>query len=206
MYIPPHFRAPDHAAVCDFIDAHSFAVIVSREAAQWDAAHVPLLLQRQAGAQGHLIGHLARANPLWHAMAGAEVLAIFSGPHAYISPTWYEAAGVVPTWNYLAAHAVGHCQIIEDEQQALAILRDTVQFYEQPQPQPWSFAPDADHIKKLVRHIVPFRIEISRLEAKWKLSQNHPAERRAKVAQQLATSNDPGEREIGRLMAEGLPG
>jgi len=205
MYVPSHFRGPDHAAVCDFIEAHSFAVVVSRQADEWNATHVPLLLHRHTGTHGQLIGHLARANPQWREMADAEVLVIFNGPHAYISPSWYEAEEVVPTWNYLAVHAVGRCSIIDDEQAAFDILRETVQFYEQPRAEPWSFGTVAPYIKKLLRQIVPFRIDIARLDAKWKLSQNHPAERRAKVARQLATSADTGEREIGRLMAEGLP-
>lgn len=209
MYIPATFQGPDQTAVFDFIQSHSFSILVSGKDAELKdaglcATHLPLLLRRDVGPHGQLVGHMARANPHWRDMGGREVLVVFPGPHTYISPSWYDDSEVVPTWNYLAVHATGRCEIIDDEPTTRQVVADYVEFYEQSQPQPWQFDANADYVSKLLKQIVAFRIDITRLEAKWKLSQNHSAERRANVAQQLATSSDPEAREIGRLMRETL--
>jgi transcriptional regulator len=204
MYIPASFQGPAQSAVFDFIEAHSFGILVSGQDAQLCGTHLPLLLRRDVGPHGQLVGHMARANPHWRTLAGAEVLIVFPGPHTYISPSWYQEANAVPTWNYLAVHAAGRCEIIDDEQATRKIVTDYVNFYERSQPQPWRLDSDADYVTKLLQQIVAFHVDIVRLEAKWKLSQNHSVERREKVAQQLAQSSDPEAREIGRLMRETL--
>jgi transcriptional regulator len=204
MYVPSFFQGPAQPAVFDFIESHSFGLVISGTGGELCATHLPLLLRRDVGPHGQLVGHMARANPHWRQMAGAEVLAIFSGPHAYISPSWYEAVDVVPTWNYLAVHAAGRCEILDDEQAAIQVVADYVSFYEQSMPRPWQLDATTSYNKKLVKQIVAFRVDITRLEAKWKLSQNHPAERREKVANHLDESPDPEAREIGRLMRESL--
>jgi transcriptional regulator len=204
MYVPASFRGPDQAAVFDFIEVHSFGILVSGQNNELSATHLPLLLRRDVGPHGQFVGHLARANPQWRVMAGSEVLVIFPGPHAYISPTWYEKAEVVPTWNYLAVHATGRCEIIDDESVALEIVTDYVDYYERSQPVPWRLDGKASYVGKLLKQIVAFRVDITRLEAKWKLNQNEPVEQREKVARQLLQSSDSEEREIGRLMSEML--
>jgi transcriptional regulator len=202
MYIPNHFREADPARLFDFIERHSFAVLVSPTDETLEASHVPLLLDRQAGPQGTLFGHFARANSHWQQARG-ETLALFSGPHAYISPTWYEAAHVVPTWNYVAVHAYGRLEIVDDRERLLTTLQQTVDLYERAMPRPWSFDPSDDFIHKLAGQVVGFRIEITRLEGKWKLSQNHPVERREKVARALS-EGDESAREIAALMRASL--
>ena len=107
MYIPAAFVESDPTALHGFIEQHSFGLLVSQLDGQPFASHLPFLLDRAAGTQGTLIGHMARANPQWRQSDGQTALVIFSGPHAYISPTWYEADQVVPTWNYAAVHAYG---------------------------------------------------------------------------------------------------
>src|SRR5438874_6033211 len=104
MYIPHAFAETDRTRLHDFIEQHSFGLLVSQFDGQPFASHLPFLLERTAGPKGCLIGHMARANPQWQQLGGQSGLAIFSGPHVYVSPTWYESEQVVPTWNYVAVH------------------------------------------------------------------------------------------------------
>src|SRR4051794_35885289 len=114
MYVPAHFEQTDLATLHAFIEDHSFGLLTSMLDGRLFASHLPFLLDRQAGPFGSLLGHVAKANPQWRQLAGQEVFVVFSGPHAYVSPTWYEAEHVVPTWNYVAVHAYGRCRLIED--------------------------------------------------------------------------------------------
>ncbi len=205
MYIPSHFQQSDPAVLHEFIERHSFGLLISVLDEGLFATHIPFLLQRTAGASGHLVGHLARANPQWRELEGRDVLAVFSGPHAYVSPAWYEAQNVVPTWNYLAVHAQGPCRLIEDEDELAQLLCHTVGFYEQAMPNPWTIDPQSDFFRKVQRQVVGFRVEIRNLEGKWKLNQNHPLERRARAAGRLAEQPNPDAREIARLIQAQLP-
>jgi transcriptional regulator len=202
MYVPSAFQQTDRAKLHEFIEANSFGLLVSTHEGRPFAAHLPFLLERDAGPHGRLVGHVARANPQWRDLAGQEVLAIFSGPHAYVSPTWYEAENVVPTWNYVAVHAYGRCELVEDPEELTPILKAYVATYERSMPNPWTLDTAGDYFRKMVRAVVGFRLEINRLEGKWKLNQNHPQERREKVVRVLERSADPDAREIARLMTE----
>jgi transcriptional regulator len=202
MYIPAHFAVTDKARLHDFIEAHAFGLLVSTEGGVPVATHLPFLLERDAGPHGTLVAHLARGNPQWHDLDGREVLVVFSGPHAYISPSWYESEHVVPTWNYTAVHAYGTCQLVHEPDEVASILTATVNTFERNLPVPWTLDAGSEFIGRLARGIVGFRIAISRIEGKWKLNQNHPPERREKVMRVLAASDDPDAREIARLMQE----
>ena len=201
MYLPQSFAENDLGRLHAAIEAYSFATLVSGADAELEASHLPLLLDRNEGSRGTLVGHMARANGQWRAAAGRRVLAIFAGPHAYISPAWYEAEEVVPTWNYVAVHACGTLVTIEDPQELRAIVARTVRCYESPRREPWPFDERAPYAERLLAHIIGFRIPIERLEGKWKLSQNHPADRRRKVAQALAGSPRDDDRAIASLMS-----
>jgi transcriptional regulator len=205
MYIPTSFVEPDLTTLHDFIERHSFGLLVSQVEGMPFATHLPFLLDRAVGTQGMLIGHMARANPQWRDTAQQNALAIFSGPHAYVSPTWYEAEQVVPTWNYVTVHAYGKMQIIEDEVALLDIVRQTVQRYEQAMPRPWSFDPSSIFTKRLLAQIVGFRVEIEKIEGKWKLSQNQPVERREKVVRVLRRQDDESAQSVAALMQATLP-
>jgi transcriptional regulator len=200
MYIPTAFEEKDQGKLHDFIVAHSFGLLFSTQRGEPFASHLPFLLEREAGPHGTLVGHMARANPQWQGLDGRPVLAVFAGPHAYVSPSWYEAEEVVPTWNYVAVHAYGTCRLIEDSDAVKQILAASVPTYERSMPKPWGLDTDTDFFRSRVRAVVGFRIEIGRLEGKWKLNQNHPPERRERVARLLAGSEDEGAREIARLM------
>jgi transcriptional regulator len=202
VYIPTAFAVTDKEKLHRFIEAYSFGLLVSTHDGRPFATHLPFLLERDAGANGCLVGHMARANPQWRDLDGQEVLAIFSGPHTYVSPTWYEADNVVPTWNYVAVHAYGTLRLVEQAGDLTPILVRIVHTYEQCMPRPWPLDTTSDYFCKMVKAIVGFRITVSRLEGKWKLNQNRPSERRDKVIRVLERSANADAREVARLMTE----
>jgi transcriptional regulator len=205
MYVPPHFAQSDPATLHDFIEAHSFGLLVSQVGGVPFASHLPFLLDRPAGPHGTLLGHMARANPHWRELAGQTALAVFSGPHAYVSPTWYEAENVVPTWNYVAVHAYGRAAVVEDRAALLDILRRSVAVYEAGMPRPWAVDDSSPFVGRMLGQIVGFRLEVERLEGKWKLNQNHPADRRRKVADALSERGGDDARAVAAMIRAMLP-
>ncbi|MBA4064988.1 MAG: FMN-binding negative transcriptional regulator [Isosphaera sp.] len=205
MYVPPHFAETDRDTLHAFIERHSFGLLVSDVDGGPFATHLPFLLDRAAGPHGTLVGHVARANPHWTELAGQTALAVFTGPHAYVSPTWYEADNVVPTWNYVAVHARGRAALVEDPGELLDIVRRSVAVYEAGFPNPWSLDPTGPFVDRLLAQIVGFRIEIAGIEGKWKLSQNHPAERREKVIRALEADGGSDAAAVAGLMRATLP-
>jgi transcriptional regulator len=191
VYIPKWFRETDQAALHDLMRANSFATLISQHDGAPYASHVPMLLQADAGPHGTLVGHMARANPQWRDFDPAqEVLTIFQGPHAYVSPSWYETELSVPTWNYAVVHAYGTPCVIEDHTALYDILKTTVAMYEAPFEQPWPFDLPEDFVDKMMRAIVGFAIPITRLEGKYKLSQNRPLEDQQRVVEALYQQGD----------------
>lgn len=203
MYIPKYFAETDPEKLVDFIQANSFGILFSQRNGQAFATHVPFLVQQEAGSNGWLRGHMAKANPHWRELEG-EVLVVFPGPHVYISPAWYEEEKVVPTWNYLAVHVYGQISVIHDEECLLQIVRDTVSFYEADRPAPWRLDTSSEYVHKMLKGIVGFKIEITRLEGKWKLSQNHPVTRQEKVVKALRQLPGQNSGEIADLMEGNL--
>ena len=206
MYLPKHFAETDLGRLHAAIDSYSFATLISGADADLVASHLPLLLDRDEGPFGTLVGHMARGNEQWRSAVGKPVLTIFAGPHAYISPAWYEASEVVPTWNYIAVHAYGQMTTIEDAAELAAIVGRTVRRYESGRENPWQFDERAEYFQRLIPHIVGFRIPIERLEGKWKLNQNHPRERREKVIRALHERGDENALAIAELMRQTLNG
>jgi transcriptional regulator len=204
MYIPSSFRETAPAKLFAFMERHSFAVLVSDADGVPFASHLPVLLDRSAGPHGCLYGHMARANPHWRHAAGKEVLVIFSGPHAYISPTWYESENVVPTWNYVAVHAYGTFHVLEEPVALAEALRDTVAVYEGGMPRPWDIDGQGDVVRRMMPAVTGFRIDLTRLEGKWKLGQNHPHERRERAIRALRGYTDADSRAVADLMEEAL--
>lgn len=204
MYIPAAFAEADMTKLHDFIEQHSFGLLVSQVGGLPFATHLPFILERTTGPQGTLVGHVARANPQWQEIAGQNALTIFSGPHTYFSPTWYEAEQVVPTWNYAAVHSYGRAQIVEDKTDLLKIVQEMVTVYEKSMPQPWSFDGSGTFVDRLLTQIVGFRIEIERIEGKWKLNQNQPVEHRKKVIRALQQRNNENAQAITAMMQEML--
>lgn len=204
MYIPASFAETNVDRLHDFIERNSFGILITPTAAGPVASHLPFLLDRQTGPHGTLTGHIARANPQWKQATSTEVMVIFSGPHAYISPAWYEAELVVPTWNYIAVHAYGKLTWIEDTTALRDIVVASVETYEQPRSQPWTMNAPEDFVEKMLQQIVGFQIAVTRLEGKWKLNQNHPAERREKVIRALTERGDENSRAIAAAMVDSM--
>ena len=197
MYIPTAFAESDTTKLHDFIEQHSFGLLVSQVDDAPFATHLPFLLDRTGNT---LTCHVARANPHWQHVAGQSVLAIFSGPHVYVSPTWYQSEQVVPTWNYAAVHVYGRAQVVEDEDALRKIVQEMVRVYEQSMPKPWSFDGSTTYAKRMLAQIVGIRITIERIEGKFKLNQNQPEERRYKVANALERRSDENSQAIAELM------
>lgn len=162
MYIPPDYVVTDKTKLHTFIHEHSFAVLISNRDGTPIATHLPLLLDKLRGEHGTLLGHVARANEQWRHVSG-EVLAIFHGPHAYLSPTWYAEPGFVPTWDYVAVHAYGTVRLIEDATLAREIIQRIVETFERSMPRPWKPDPP-DRFENLMKGIVAFEIEIMRMQ------------------------------------------
>ncbi len=203
MYVPSAFAESDTNKLHEFMRRYSFAVLTSHGPGGLIASHLPLLIESGEAPHGQLVGHMARANPHWRKVEG-EVMVVFSGPHAYISPAYYEEEGTVPTWNYVAVHAYGTFQVVDDRDGLLAILRKTVGAYESPRAVPWVFDETAGHVETMLKAIVGFRITLTRLEGKWKLNQNHSAERRARVVRALSIQNDDDLKAIAAMVDETL--
>lgn len=191
MYRPQHFNEPRTEVLQELIRQYSFGTLVSHVDGEMMASHLPFLLQGE-GPQGTLLAHVARANPQWSAFRdGQQVLAIFHGPHAYVSPSWYETELSVPTWNYAVVHAYGVPRLIEEVGELRELLREMVGTFEDAFEQPWSLdrLPE-EFLERQMRAIVGFEIPISRLEGKVKMSQNRLAVDRAGAARGL--------RQVGR--------
>jgi transcriptional regulator len=190
MYLHPHFEQQDPAALQALMREHPLAALVTSGPDGLTADHVPLEFDATAGEHGTLVGHVARANPLWQSAAGKPVLAIFRGPQAYVSPSWYPSkAGthkVVPTWNYAVVHAHGVLEAVDDAPWLRELVGRLTDRHEAPRPAPWSVgdAP-ADYVQTMLRAIVGIRIPIERLVGKWKVSQNRSQADREGVAQGL---------------------
>ena len=207
MYLPSAFRQDDLAELHAQMQASPFALLTSAGAAGVQASHLPLLLAPDEGEFGTLYGHFARANPHWRDLQdGAEALAVFSGPDAYISPGWYPAKAehgkVVPTWNYIAVHARGPVELIEEPERLLQIVSRLSDQHESGRERPWAVS-DAprEYIDSMLRAIVGFALPIRRLEGKWKLGQNRSAADQAGVRDGLAASPSPGDRELAARMS-----
>jgi transcriptional regulator len=205
MYVPAAFAETDLTRLHDFIERHSFGLIVSQVDGLPFATHIPILLRRTEGQFGALAGHFARANSQWRQLAGQTALVVFAGPHAYVSPTWYEADNTVPTWNYTAVHAYGRAELIDGGEALLDILKDSVQVYEQGMPRPWTFDGTGAFTERLMGQIVGFRMEIEKVEDKFKLNQNHPAERRQRVIGALQRQGDENSLAVAAMMQVMLP-
>jgi transcriptional regulator len=211
MYVPKHFAEPRVDVLHQLMRAHPLATLVTLTADGLDANHVPLLLLPEPGPFGSLRGHVARANPVWRDLTrdagGSEVLAIFHGPDAYITPSWYaskaETGKVVPTWNYAVAHAHGALRVVDDPAWIRAQMTALTAQGESAFAGPWR--PDdapADYIEKLIGAVVGIEIVIARLSGKWKVSQNQSAANREGVVRGLLASGESDALRMARLVEQ----
>jgi transcriptional regulator len=202
MYQPKLFLETDRERIARLVGANPFATLVSTpDGGAPTADHVPLLLEDERGPQGTLVGHVARANPLWREMqSGRSVLAIFHGPHAYVPSVWYgNPEEHVPTWNYAVVHARAKPRVIESSEAILALLRKMVSLF---QPEGHPLDPPAPLAQELSHAIVAFELEVERWEAKLKLSQNREPDDRARVQARLRTRAQGDDLAVAELMRE----
>lgn len=208
MYTPPHYRIDDPTVLSDFMRAQSFALLITTIDGSPFATHIPLLLKENDGGKAKLLGHIAKGNPQGQAFDGeTEAMAVFWGPHAYISPNWYETEKEkVPTWNYVTVHAYGKPTVIDDSEAIRQGQVDLIDTYESDATGNWSFddMPD-DYAGKMLKGITSFEMPIDRLEGKFKLNQkNSPADRNGAI-DGLKATGDPEAIEVARLMEEFSP-
>jgi transcriptional regulator len=198
LYTPRSFSFEDAREQAAFIDRFGFATLVTGDGADIQVSHLPLLLDR---ARGCLIGHMARPNP--HAvLLGLDLpcVAIFHGPHAYVSPVWYASDAAVPTWNYSVVHVHGRLRAVEDEAKLIDTLERLVQHFDMEVPA--ALARSRKAMQGLLRGIVGFEMPIARVDAKHKLSQNKPAADRAGVLAGLQNAKESNGRELAQWMAD----
>jgi transcriptional regulator len=207
MYIPKHFEGSE-AAGREIMQAHAWALLITAdESGAPITTHLSLLWQDDGSEHGSLIGHMARANAHWKLFArDADSLALFWGPHAYVSPTWYTPGPKVPTWNYVTVHAYGRPQIIGDTAGALNVLNRLAAHYEGTGPDAWGLGrlPPGNPAQQ-VRNIVAFRLPLSRVETKLKLSQNRDLDDRHNVIAKLEASDGQDAQATAAWMKRVLP-
>ena len=209
VYLPPAFTEARPEVLIAHLERHDFALLVSSGPAGLVASHIPFLVERDGDAL-HLLGHLARPNPQVAELGragGGEVLTIFSGPHAYISPGWYANGPAVPTWNYADVHAYGTLRLIDDKEWLRMVLRRLSDRHEARSAEPWRMEdlPEA-YMAGMIRGIIGLDIAVSRLEGKFKLSQNRPAADRPGILAALEARGDDDAVAVARLMRERAPG
>jgi transcriptional regulator len=204
VYIPEFNRQEDRSAALAFMRANPFAILVSTIDGLPFATHLPLLVDEVAD-QVVVRGHMATANPHWKSMqGGTESLIIFHGPHAYISPSLYEIRESVPTWNYAAVHVYGASTVFSDEVGLREILHRMINTFESSYMAQWSEL-NAEYQSRMMKHIIGFEIKVTRLEAKFKLSQNRTRGEQARVMASLNQSKDSTVSGVADLMQqEGL--
>ncbi len=209
MYIPNHFNEPNIKVMHDFIRANPLSTLVTTTSNGLNANHIPLILVENESF-GILQGHVARANPIWReSSADVESIAIFQGSNAYISPAFYatkeENGKVVPTWNYAVVHAYGTLRVIDDAVWLRSQIERLTMQQEADFPKPWTLsdAPD-DYIEKLITAVVGIEIVITKLEGKWKVSQNQPEKNKESVVEGLEKRNGVNDKNMAALIGQEL--
>ena len=211
MYLPKDFKEERVPVMHEAMRRARLGTLITLGADGMEASHIPMLVDPAPAPFGTLKGHIARANPQWRrATAGAQALAIFLGPDAYITPAWYEtkrqSGKVVPTWNYVAIHAYGPLTFYENADRLLALVTALTETHEAGRAQPWAVS-DApkDYVAAMLKAIVGFELPIARLEGKWKMSQNRPATDRAGTIAGLTAEGGEKEVAVAEIVAKRSP-
>ena len=198
MYVPPQFAETRPDALHRILRAHPLGMLVRQDGATLDADHIPFELDADKGALGTLIGHVARANPLWQRCpTGTQVMVVFRGAEAYISPNWYptkhETHRLVPTWNYEVVHAHGTLTVHDDERFVRGVVARLTRRHEAAEPRPWKMGDSApEFIDSMLAHIVGIEVAITSLVGKVKLSQNREPRDRLGAADALQARGETG--------------
>ena len=204
MYSPDYNRIGDRAQQLEMMRANNFAILVTAMDGELAASHLVCLVEER-GDLIVIVGHMAKTNPQWQAFFDDDVMVIFHGPHAYVSPRWYEQQERVPTWNYAAVHAYGKPRVIEAREAKHAVMRRLVALQD-PQWLPKFEALRPEYVQQMLDGIVPFEIAVTRLETRWKLSQNRGRREQELIAAELEKSSDSLERATAALTRRHLAG
>jgi transcriptional regulator len=193
MYVPKFNQVSERGLLIEAMRAYSFAILfcpldATIQSAPHRATHLPLVV-RDEGPHGVLEGHFANANPHWQALANREILVVFPGPHSYVSPSLYAEQLSVPTWNYIAIHAYGNLELVEDDASKQALLSNLIEANDPAYQDRWRSMPDG-YRRTMLAGIVGFRIPIARIEGKFKISQNRPEVDRKAVQEAHAAGSD----------------
>jgi transcriptional regulator len=201
MYVPEHFRVRDHADAVAFMRANPFVILVSASDDGPFASHVPVVI-REAGEQFVIRGHFAKANPHWRYLEQQpQCLTIFHGPHSYVSPSNYITRENVPTWNYGAVHVYGNARLYSSPEALQFMLHELIATFEAAYAQQWDSL-DAAYRDRMLSHIVGFEIIATRIEGKFKLSQNRTKEEQANVIASLGRAQDTTVCDVAKMMLE----
>ncbi|HEX5368175.1 MAG TPA: FMN-binding negative transcriptional regulator [Dehalococcoidia bacterium] len=201
MYLPATFRIDDPETLHDFIRRYNFGTLITHDDEGMQASHLTFILEPSSGVGGRLSGHMARANPQWQSLRpDIEVFVIFQGPHAYVSPSWYSVHPSVPTWNYTAVHAYGRPRLVEDQAATRSIVGQLIAQHEAGFEKRWAPEFSEDFWESMLRQIVAFEIDLTRVECKFKLSQNRGRADRDNVAAEYEASSESTLVELGRFM------
>lgn len=197
MYSPAYNEVRDNAELVAFMREHGFALLVTATGGVPAASHLPCIVEAR-GTRLALVLHMARANPQWQQFSDSEVMVVFSGPHAYVSPRWYEQRERVPTWNYAAVHAYGKVKLLPERDAKYAAVAKLVAVHD-PQWRPVLEGLRSSYLDAMLEAIVAFEIEVTRIETRWKLSQNRGRREQELIAAQLEKSDDGIERALAAL-------
>jgi transcriptional regulator len=199
VYIPEFNRVEDQAVALAFMQANPFALLISTTDDGPFATHLPILA-REVDRQLQLRGHVAKANPHWKFIKqGQESLVIFHGPHAYISPSLYETRESVPTWNYAAVHVYGQGIVFTDKDRLNQLLQEMIAHFDSSYAAQWPSLSE-QYRSRMLQHIVGFEINVTRVETKFKLSQNRTRDEQENVIKSLASSSDSSAAAVAILM------
>ena len=198
MYIPPYYQEKDEAQLLEFMTAHNFANLISSSNNNPVATHLPFVIEKREN-KLVLVSHMAKANPQWQLFPEAELLIIFQGPHAYISPAHYEKKQNVPTWNYIAVHAYGKAKIIDKHEDVLNLMERTIHNFEKEFYDQWKQL-SPEYVNGMLKGIVAFEIEVTKLEGKFKLSQNKTKNEQQNIINTFEKSDDSTQKEIAEEM------
>ena len=203
MHIPEAFLETDSGKLAALVRERSFGELVTVNEGQPYVSHLPFLFDPTESSQGVLYAHVSRSNPHWK-QGESDALAIFHGPHHYISPTYYAQEGTVPTWNYVAVHMRGTVEWLDQESARREVLQRLVAFHEGERAAPWVGDFEAPFMIEEMRGVVPLRIVVRSIEGKWKLNQHHPLEVQERTAQALRRLASEDAQAVAALMEENI--
>lgn len=206
VYCPTHFTETRPEVLHGLIVAHPLGTLITHDHDGLNADHIPLHLIQHHGDRIRLVGHVARSNPVWQQADSTEVLVVFQGPQTYVSPNWYASKAdhgrAVPTWNYAVVHAHGRLRAIDDPAWVHAQLDALTTQHEATQPHPWALSDaPADFTARLMGQIVGIEIDVTRLQGKWKVSQNQPTGNQASVVAGLRGTGRAADADMANLVA-----